>query len=206
MKVRYSALREPQPHRLDALQQRVAGHDHPCKPEGGGFRPEGSLQLVQETPAGAAVGPSDPALHRVEDPVERRAQRRPICREEEDRGRQHAEHDEVQEPIHGDHPQHVLVPQRPSPQRKLDLGTLGQMLAPRCIRRRQRHPRVAAHAAVPAQSIAGLPHEEIIFWADRRDVGADQFVAAQPAADQLVVQPPPDTGGPLGPRWRLAAW
>ena len=82
--------------------------------------------------------------------------------EHEDRDRERAEHDEVQRAVDRDQPQDDLVAQRLAARRQLDLGALRRGVAGRRARRRQRQPRVAAQAAVPAHPVDLARDERVL--------------------------------------------
>ena len=65
------------------------------------------------------------------------------------------------------------------------------------VRRQQRRPRVATQASVPAQPVGTLRNDERLLRANVHHVGAEQFLAVQPAVDQLVAQPGTEVLRPL---------
>jgi hypothetical protein len=93
----------------------------------------------------------------------------------------------VNDPLGGDEPQDVPVPQRLAAQRQGDIGSFRRVLRRGLAGRGQRDPGVAAQAPVPAQPVR-LAGEQVVLLAQRGGVGAEQFVPVQPAADQLVTQ------------------
>src|SRR5262249_7550445 len=110
----------------------------------------------------------------------------------------------MDKPVQGDEAEYVPVAQGSSPQRQNDLRSVGQMLAGRCGRWRQGNPGIAEYAAMPAKPVPGLPNKQVVDGPDGRDVGAEQLVAAQPAADEFVVEPGPYALGPHR-SWRWLA-
>jgi hypothetical protein len=67
----------------------------------------------------------------------------------------------------------------------LSCARSGRVRDARLTGRAQRDPRVAAQAAVPAQAVR-LAGEQAIFVAQPGGIGAEQLVAVQAAADQLM--------------------
>ena len=103
--------------------------------------------------------------------------------------------------VHGDQPQDVAVAQRLAPQRQDDLVPRRRVLPDGMLRRGERQPRVAAHAPVPAQA-ARLAGEHLVLGAQLGRLRAQDLVAVQPAADQLVAQLRAEAPRLLGSRRR----
>jgi hypothetical protein len=90
------------------------------------------------------------SLDGVDDPEDLPAQRDLVRRDEEDRDGDGREHDDVHRAVDCDHAEDDAVAQRLPAERQLDLLARRRRLARRLRRRRERQPRVAAEAAVPA--------------------------------------------------------
>ncbi len=148
------------------------------------------------------AGVSGRPLHRVDEAIERVAHADLVRGEQEDGDREHREDDEVKRAIDRDDSQHDAVTQRLAAQRQLDLLARRQRLARGTRRRRQRQPRVAAHAAVPAHTVL-LAHDHRVLGPELRDIGAEELVPGHAAREQLPVKARPETVGPLGSRRRL---
>ena len=127
MNVRYSAQRFPlhSPTASTVLQQGVRGDDQPDDPQGRGLRRERLLQLTQNAAAALPGRSADATLHGVQDAIEGLAQRLAVSGEEEHRGGKHAQDQEMHDAVQCDQAQHIAIPQRPPPQRQLDVGTIG---------------------------------------------------------------------------------
>ena len=141
------------------------------------------------------------ALQVVEDTGEFRVHRGAVAGEQEHGGGERAQDQEVEHPVHGDQPQDVAVAQRLAPQRQHDLVPGRRVLPGGMLRRGERQPGIAAQAPVPAQA-ARVPGEQLVLGTQRGRVRAQDLVAVQPAADQLVAQLRPEAARPLGPRRR----
>jgi hypothetical protein len=74
------------------------------------------------------LGPPTPPCTGVQDAVEGQAQGGAVGDEQEHRSGQHAQDQEVHDPVQGDQAQDVAVAQRAPAQRQLDVGAVGQML------------------------------------------------------------------------------
>ena len=133
--------------------------------------------------------PAEVGLQDADDLPGGRAPRLAVGREHEDRGAQQGETDDVERAVEGDQPQHVAVAQGTSAQRHLELVGTRDGIARRLLRGRVRHPRVAAQAPVPAQAVGVLPRQERVLGAHGGRVGADEGVAVQGTAQQLVAHP-----------------
>jgi hypothetical protein len=138
-------------------------------------------------------------LQVLEDPGEVRVQQGPVAGEQEQRHGQRGQHEEVQQPVQGDQPQHVAVPERAAAQRQYHVRLARRVLGAGLAGRAQRHPRVAAQAAIPAQAVT-LPGVQAILGAQPRGIGAEQFVAVQATPDQLVPKLQAVSPRTLGPR------
>ena len=194
-------LGEPEPDRLDALQQRVGGDgraDQVQVPDADG---EQVLQVMHDAVVAGRQRAAHAALQVVEDAGELRVQRGAVAGEQEHGGGERAQDQEVKQPVHGDQPQDVAVAQRLAPQRQHDLVPGRRVLPGGMLRRGERQPGVAAHAPVPAQA-ARLPGEQLVLGTQRGRVRAQDLVAVQPAADQLVAQLRAEAARLLGPRRR----
>jgi len=142
-----------------------------------------------------------PALQVIEDAGELRIQCGAVVGEQEHRGGERAQDQEVKRAVHGDQPQDVAVAQGLAPQRQHDLVPGRRVPPGGLVRRGERQPRVAAQAPVPAQA-ARLPGEQLVLGAQRGRVRAQDLVAVQPAVDQLVAQLRAEAARLLGPRRR----
>ena len=127
------------------------------------------------------------SLDGIDDAEVERAQRELVRREQEDRGREQGEHDEVDRAVDSDDPEHDLVAERAAAQRKVDLVPLGRLLVLRVLRRRERQPRIAAHTAVPANTVA-LERVHPVLRAEPRRVHPDQLMPGDAAHEQLPVE------------------
>ena len=93
----------------------------------------------------------------------------------------------MQDPIDGDEAEHVAVAKGAAAQRQVEVLAVGRERPRRMFGRGERHPGVAAKAAVPAQTIV-LTNEQAVLGPDVGGIGAYQLVAVQSAPDQLVAQ------------------
>ena len=116
------------------------------------------LDRVQESVPGGVRRPRRAALDRVDDAVEEVAHPNLVRREQEDRDGERSQDDEVDGAVDRDDAQHDAVAQRLSAKRQLDLVAGRRRLARGIRRRRERDPRVAADAAVPADAVL-LPRD-----------------------------------------------
>ena len=201
--VRYSAhrLANQSPIGLDALQQRVGGDggaDQVQVPDADG---EQVLQVVHDAVLAVRHRAAHAALQVVEDAGELRVQRGAVAGEQEHGGGERAQDQEVERTVHGDQPQDVAVAQRLAPQRQHDLVPGRRVLPGGMLRRGERQPGVAAQAPVPAQA-ARVPGEQLVLGTQRGRVRAQDLVAVQPAADELVAQLRAEAARLLGPRRR----
>ena len=125
------------------------------------------------------------ALQVLEDAGEILVQRGPVVGEQEHDGGQRTQDHEVHNALQGDKPQDVAVAQRLASQRQGHLIPRWRVLVRGVVRPGERYPRVTAKAPVPAQA-ARLTSEQLIFGPQRGRVRAEQLVAVQSAADQLI--------------------
>jgi len=192
------ALPQPQPDRLDALDDREQRHEDADPLE----RPVVDREQppdLGEDPVLARLRPAEAVLEVGDRAEDRLAQLVLVLEEGEDQDRQRGEDDEVQRAVDRDQPQHDLVAQRAPAERQLELVAAGRERPRRRRRRRQGDPAVAAQAAVPAGPVVARPGEDRVLRAQLRGVGPREQVPAGAARDQLPVQArdvAPGTGGP----------
>src|SRR5919201_415811 len=177
------ALHEPQPDRFQTLEHGIRSRDQRNQPQRSRLQRHQPLQLMDEPvlrhmASTAVVG---------DDAQEEPMQILHVSREDQQEDRQAGEHDEVQRAIDRDQTQHDLVAQRLATQRQLEFFPRRQHAARRPQRRFERHPAVAAHTAIPAQTIL-LEGDDRVLRPQLLDVGAEEGVAADAAHEQLPVE------------------
>src|SRR5438552_10469347 len=154
---------------------------------------------MQEAVPGNVVRAAGAALGRVDDAVEPVADSNLMRREQEHGDGEHREDDEMDRAVDSDDAQHNSIPKRLSSKRELDLLARRWSLTCRRRRRRERHPRVAADAAIPADALL-LARNDRILGPEPGGVGPDQLMAAYSTDEQLPVKARPETARLLGTR------
>jgi len=194
-------LGEPEADGLHALQPRIGGYRDAGQVQVGDADREQRPQVVHDAAGAVRHRAAHAALQVIEDAGEFRVQRGAVVGEQEHRGGERAQDQEVERTVHRDQPQDVTVTQRLASQRQGYVVPRGRVLPGRMLRRGERDPGVAAQAPVPAQA-PRLPGEQLVFGPQRGRVRAEDLVALQPAADQLVAQLRAEAARLLGPRRR----
>jgi hypothetical protein len=194
-------LGEPEADGFHALKPRIGGNRGAGQVQVGDADREQRPQVMHDAAVAVRHRAAHAALQVIEDTSELRIQCGAVVGEQEHRGGERAQDQEVERTVHRDQPQDVTVAQRLASQRQHDLVPCGRVLPGRMLRRGERDPRVAAQAAVPAQA-ARFPGEQLILGAQRGRVRAQDLVAVQPAADQLIAQLRAEAAWLLGPRRR----
>jgi hypothetical protein len=195
---------EPEPDRLDSLQQGIDGDRRADQVQVLDADGEQVAQVVDDAVVGVSGRAAHAALQVVEDLGELRVQRGPVAGEDQDGGGQRGQDQEVQDTVDGDQPQDIAVAQRLAPQRQADVVPRGRVLPGGMIRRGKRQPRVAPHAPVPAQA-ARLAGEDLILGPQLGRLRAQDLVTVQPAVDQLVAQLRAEAPWLLGSRRRYVS-
>jgi hypothetical protein len=148
----------PQPDRLSPLHGRVHRGCGTDQVEAGHPDSEQPPEVMHDAVTAVVDWPAEPALQVLEYAGEVGVQGSLMVSEQDHRRGQGGQYQEVEQPVHGDQPQHVAVPQRPAAQRHDDLVPLRRELDGGLAGRGQRDPRIAAQAPVPAQAVR-LPGE-----------------------------------------------
>jgi hypothetical protein len=192
-------LGEPEADGLHALQPRISGYRDAGQVQVGDADREQRPQVVHDTAGAVRHRAAHTALQVIEDAGELRIERDAVVGEQEHRGGERAQDQEVERTVHRDQPQDVTVAQRLASQRQGYLVPCGRVPPGRMLRRGESDPGVTAQAPVPAQA-ARFPGKQLVLGPQRGRVRAQDLVALQPAADQLVAQLRAEAARLLGPR------